>query len=139
MFEFLEKSPKAGGLYNKFLEKYGITHWHQYASTINCLGLYLKYRSTQKTKGNLKFSIQDLPSEMKNRISLSVLDNISIGIDEYVAYDSNDNKDRKNNVDYRMFRSRPLIKGKDGFYNPVNYQMICELMYNSLYFVLSEH
>lgn len=69
---------------------------------------------------------------------MSVLDNISIGIDEYVAYDSNDNKDRNNNVDYRMFRSRPLIKGKDGYYNPVNYQMICELMYNSLFFVLSE-
>lgn len=138
LFDFLEKSPKAGDLYKRFLKKYGITHWHQYASTINCLIFHLNICSKQEPKVNPKLSIQDFPSEMKNRISLSVLDNISIGIDEYVAYDSNDNKDRNNNVDYRMFRSRPLIKGKDGYYNPVNYQMICELMYNSLFFVLSE-
>lgn len=133
LFDFLEKSPKAGDLYKRFLKKYGITHWHQYASTINCLIFHLNICSKQEPKVNPKLSIQDFPSEMKNRISLSVLDNISIGIDEYVAYDSNDNKDRNNNVDYRMFRSRPLIKGKDGYYKPVNYQMICELMYNSLF------
>ena len=137
LFDFLETSSKAGDLYQKFLYEYGIVSWKEYVATIQCLIFHMKMCIKNKEKGNPSFSFDALPIGMKDRISLSVIEKISINIDDYVAFDAEDNKDRDNNVDYRRFRSCPLVKTKDGFFHPVNFQMICELIYNSLFFVLN--
>lgn len=138
LFAFLEKSPKSGDLYGKFLDYYGIQHWHEYVSTILGILSHLQLCSKKKVKNNPKFSLKEMPPILAKQLSSSVLKRISIGMEEYIAFDAIDKTDRNNNVDFRRFRECPLIIDAAGYYHPLNSEMICELLYNSLYFVLSK-
>ncbi|MCQ2345889.1 MAG: hypothetical protein MJZ82_03890 [Paludibacteraceae bacterium] len=138
LFTFLEKSPKSGDLYKKFLDYYGIRHWHEYVSTIMGILSHMQLCRENNKKRNPKFSLKEMSPILCRRLSLPVLEKLSIDMEEYIAFDAIDNRDRNNNVDYRRFRECPLIKDAAGYYHPINSQMICELLYNSLYFVLAK-
>lgn len=68
--------------------------------------------------------------------SPSLLEYLSINEDEYIPYLDDENASKVDlNVDYRKFRSKPFVKLKDGSgYLVINNQILCERLFNSLYF-----
>lgn len=67
-----------------------------------------------------------------------VLEELHLNIDENIAYNSDNKNDRNTNVDYRIFRSKPLVKDTENKYYVYNMQLLYEQLYNSIVFVLKE-
>lgn len=126
--EVLQKATKV------LFERWGIESWQQYYTTIFVI-------ATQ-TDGYIKNKANGLPIitsewiELNRKfLSQSLIDNLYIEEDEYIPYNDEDATKKELNVDYRRFRSKPLVKLKDGSgYVVINNQLICERLYNSLYF-----
>jgi hypothetical protein len=66
----------------------------------------------------------------------SLINHLYIDEEEYIpAQYSQVDKKKDVNIDYRRFRSKPFIRLKDGSgFIVVNMQLLCERLYNSLYF-----
>jgi len=71
--------------------------------------------------------------------SPSLVEYLSINEDEYTPYKDEECLSKEDlNVDYRRFRSKPFVKLKDGSgYVVINNQILCERLFNSLYFDFS--
>ena len=60
---------------------------------------------------------------------------LCIDEDEFIPYNDENAAKKELNVDYRRFRSKPFVKLKDGSgYVVINNQLLCERLFNSLYF-----
>ena len=61
---------------------------------------------------------------------------LSINEEEFIPYYNTGYEDNtKKNIDYRIFRARPIVKLKDSSgYVVINIQLLCERVFNSLYF-----
>ena len=59
---------------------------------------------------------------------------LTLPIDEVIPYSNEDNERREDNVDYRMFKAKPLIRVSDKTYYVYNLQLLLERTYNSLFF-----
>lgn len=68
--------------------------------------------------------------------SPSLVDYFSINEEEYIPYKEEEGFSKTElNIDYRRFRSKPFVKLKDGTgYVVINNQILCERLFNSLYF-----
>lgn len=119
---------------NVLFEDWGITSWQQYYTTLFIIA--------SETDGYIKRKDNGVPiispnwiEQNSEFISLSLLEHLYIDEEEYIAYNEEDVTPKELNVDYRKFRSKPLVKLKDGTgYVVINNQLICERLYNSLYF-----
>lgn len=56
-----------------------------------------------------------------------------------IPYINENNKNRDNNVDFRIFRSHPLVKISESEYFIYNLPLLCERLYNSMFFDLKEY
>lgn len=116
--------------------RWGITSWQQYVATL----MYLanKTEEYRKTQQGGVFTI-NLPKIKENDqtglFSDSLVDALSIGEDEYIPYNEPDIKPSAQNIDYREFRSKPFVRlNNQGEYTVINLQLLCERVFNSLYF-----
>lgn len=68
--------------------------------------------------------------------SPSLVNYFSINEEEYIPYKKEEGFSKTElNIDYRRFRSKPFVKLKDGTgYVVINNQILCERLFNSLYF-----
>lgn len=120
----------------KLLHEWGITSWQQYFSTITIIA----YQTDKYIKDNatglpiITESWVKLNQE-SGLLSLSLIENLSLEEDEYIPFNDNDFPGKDLNIDYRRFRSKPFVKLKDGTgYVVINNQLLCERLFNSLYF-----
>ena len=117
--------------------KWGINNWLQYLGTIVCLAYETDKYYQNKQKGLPIISLDKMRSNYDTKLfSPSLLENLSINEDEYIPYLYEENASKAElNVDYRRFRSKPFVKLKDeSGYLVINNQILCERLFNSLYF-----
>ena len=119
---------------DELFQKWRITSWQQYINT-----LYYVAHSTENYKKNLTGGVPILdPSKIQDEtgiFSATLIDALSIDEDEYIPFNEDDAENREQNVDYRVFRARPFIKLKnDKGYLVTNIELLCERIYNSLFF-----
>lgn len=117
--------------------KWGINNWLQYLGTIVCLAYETDKYYQNKQTGLPIISLDKIKSNYDTKLfSPSLLENLSINEDEYIPYLYEENASKAElNVDYRRFRSKPFVKLKDGSgYLVINNQILCERLFNSLYF-----
>ena len=134
LINFIPKNEVLQKATEVLFERWGIESWQQYYTTIFVI-------ATQ-TDGYIKNKANGLPIitsewiELNRKfLSQSLIDNFYIEEDEYIPFNDEDATKKELNVDYRRFRSKPLVKLKDGSgYVVINNQLICERLYNSLYF-----
>lgn len=68
-------------------------------------------------------------------LSASLLEHLSIKEDEYIPINDEVHSQKDLNIDYRRFRAKPFVKLKDDTgYIVINNQLLCERLFNSLYF-----
>ena len=89
-------------------------------------------------KGLLPVKTEMFAKDVKHLVNENVLVKKTLGTAEYIPYDSIDNEDRNNNIDYRLFRSKPIVKDKNGDSYLYNLQVIVEQLYNSVVFFLKD-
>lgn len=138
LFEFLEKTSNTNDLYGNFLKEYEIMHWKEYVSTIYCILGIIHFAQNSSVKYNPAFNIDMLPQEVLDKISKTVLNKLSLNVEDTIPFDSDDYYNRDNNIDYRVIRSYPIIVDKDKNYYVINSQILCEQLYNSMYFILKK-
>ena len=115
-------------------DNWDIKSWQQYYTTLFIIADQTDGYIKRKDNGVPIITI-DWIELNKKFISFSLIDNLSINEDEYIPYNDNDASKRELNIDYRRFRSKPLVKLKDGSgYVVINNQLVCERLYNSLFF-----
>lgn len=130
--EILNKASKV------LFERWGITSWKQYVATL----MYLANQTEEYRKEqHVGVPIINLPrlkaGDKTGLFSDTLVDALSIDEDEYIPFEEPDVKQADQNVDYRAFRSRPFVRfKKEGEYAVINIQLLCERVFNSLYFDL---
>jgi hypothetical protein len=122
---------------DKLLADWGLSSWKQYYTTIVWLA--------KKTDDYFKEYQSGVPiiqldkmvrNDETGLLAKSLIEHLYIDEDEYIPTDYCQTKNKKDvNIDYRRFRSKPFIKLKDGSgFIVINIQLLCERLYNSLYF-----
>lgn len=135
--EFLTNHPQCKNALNLFFQKMGIKSMDEYSKTwMSLVVLSMDYQK-KKIKACPIFDYYSLKDE-DSLISKNVLDNLSIDITETIAYNAEDAESRDDNVDYRTFRSRPLVRIKDGQYLIYSLHLLLERLYSSLFFDIKD-
>lgn len=119
------------------LNDYGIENWLQYFATI----LFLAYETDNYYKHKLNGIPIINPENIKHNdqtglFSPNLIDHLCIDEDDYIPYTNDDGaEEREYNIDYRRFRAKPFVRLKNGAgYVVINNQLLCERLFNSLYF-----
>lgn len=135
--EFIETYPACGKAKETFYKSAGITKMSDYAKT--WLALFTLEFEYQKKQGK-GCPILDLNrlQDVDDTLNIAVLDFLSINLNEHILYNNTKIKTRDNNVDYRVFRSCPLIKIDDNKYIIYCFPILVERLYNSLFFDLKD-
>lgn len=134
--EFLEDNDKIALTRDKWLQSIGIDSYVDYARTIYGL-LALDMDFTKNHPKGCPFLDLDVSVDKNNLLSVAVIKYLAIQWDEVISMDSAVG-DRNNNIDYRVFRSHPLIKLSDGHYVIFNRQILAECLYNNMFFELKK-
>ena len=119
------------------LNDYGIENWMQYYATI----LFLAYETDYYYKHKLNGIPIINPDNIKHNdqtglFSRNLIDHLCIDEDDYIPYTNDDGAEKREyNIDYRRFRSKPFVRLKNrAGYVVINNQLLCERLFNSLYF-----
>ena len=120
----------------RVLSDWGIESWQPYYTTIVIIAHQTDKYYKDKANGVPIISPQWLEqNEESGFLSPSLMDHLCIHEDEYIPYNEEDAEKREWNIDYRRFRSKPFVKLKNGTgYVVINNQLLCERLFNSLYF-----
>lgn len=114
--------------------RWGITSWQQYYTTLFIIAAETD-RYIQRKDNGVPIITPAFIKENQKFLSSSLIEQMIIEEDEYIPYVDEDAEKKEWNVDYRKFRSKPFVKLKDGSgYVVINNQLICERLYNSLFF-----
>lgn len=119
-------------------ERWGITSWKQYVATL----MYIANQTEIYRKEHLNgVPIINLPklkaSDETGLFSDTLVDVLSINENAYIPFEEPGVKEADLNIDYRAFRSKPFVRFKNkGEYAVINIQLLCERVFNSLYFDL---
>jgi hypothetical protein len=115
---------------------WGITSWEEYFATI----VFLAHETeTYRKEQQIGLPILNLHNAINNDqtglLSPSLIRHLCIDENEYIPYDYLVDNTIEMNIDYRIFRSKPLVKLKEKEeYVVINIQLLCERLFNSLYF-----
>lgn len=132
---FLEENNIGNRLRDSFLQKSSIFSFKYYIQTlVSLVALYLN-KKAENLKGGPILYLDKIKDET-GFLHKEVCDFLAIDVDKFIPYSSEDNTQRDNNVDYREFRAHPLIKIGNGEFIIYNLQLLCERIYNSLFFDL---
>lgn len=135
--EFLEIHPKCANARELFLQKMDIKSMEEFSRTWMLLvTLSMNYQKTG-IKACPIFDYYKLKDE-DHLISKTVLDNLSIDITATIEYNAEDTESRDDNVDYRIFRSHPLVKVGNGQYLIYSLHLLLERLYSSLFFDIKD-
>lgn len=115
--------------------RWGITSWKQYVATLMYLANQTEeYRKSQRGGVPIIQLHRIKLNDETGLFSETLVDALSIDEDEYIPYEDSENKSIQN-IDYRIFRSKPFVRFKNKCdYAVINNQLLCERIFNSLYF-----
>ena len=117
--------------------RWGITSWQQYYTTLFIIASETDGYITRRDNG-VPIITNNWIQENPRFLSPSLIEHLSIDENEFIPYNDDSAAKKKLNVDYRKFRSCPFVKLKDGSgYVVINNQLVCERLYNSLFFDFS--
>ena len=121
-----------------FLE-WGIKSWQPYYTTIVCIAYETNKYITNNRSGVPIITPNWIASNQEiGFLSASLIEHLSIDEDAFLPFNEVDVEGKALNVDYRHFRSKPFVKLKDGSgYVVINNQLLCERLFNSLFFDFS--
>ena len=120
-----------------FYKSMKITKMSDYAKTwLALIALDFEYQKKQE-KGCPVIDLNIL-EDIDGTLNIPVLDFLSINLNKHIPYSNTEIKNRDNNVDYRVFRSHPLIKIDDNKYIIYCFPILIERLYNSLFFDLKD-
>lgn len=135
--EFIPKNAVLTKASEILFSKWGISSWKEYWATIIMLANDTEKYRKERQKGLPIINIQNLEDNDETGLFMSSLVySLSISVEDYVAYeDIGNGYDREQNIDYRIFRSKPFVKlsNRQG-YVVSNIELLCERLFNSLYF-----
>lgn len=116
--------------------RWRIGHWNQYFATILWLCNETNRYKEDRGLGVPIINVDQLTANDTTKLFSPILvDSLSVDVNEYLPYeDDGDTDGRTLNVDYRRFREKPFVRIGDGNYIVINNQLLCERLYNSLYF-----
>ena len=135
--KFIETYPACDKAKETFYKSAGITKMSDYVKTwLALIVLDFEYQKKQE-KGCPVIDLNRL-QDVDGTLNIPVLDFLSINLNEHISYSNTEIKSRDNNVDYRIFRSRPLIKISDKKYIIYCFPILVERLYNSLFFDLKD-
>ncbi|QFQ12195.1 hypothetical protein C7Y71_003690 [Pseudoprevotella muciniphila] len=134
---FIENYPKCANAHELFLQKMGINSMDEYSKTWGALVTLSMDYLKSGVKACPVFDYNQLKDE-HHLISKPVLDNLCIDITATIPYDAEDAESRDNNVDYRNFRSHPLVRVDDGKYLIYSLHLLLERLYSSLFFDIKD-
>lgn len=135
--EFIETYPACDKAKETFYKSVGITKMSDYAKTwLALVALDFEYQKKQE-KGCPVIDLNRL-QDVDGTLNIPVLDFLSVNLNEHISYSNAEIKSRDDNVDYRIFRSRPLIKISDKKYIIYSFPILVERLYNSLFFDLKD-
>ena len=135
--DFIETYPACDKAKETFYKSVGITKMSDYAKTwLALIALDFEYQKKQE-KGCPVIDLNSI-QDVDGTLSIPVLDFLSINLNEHIPYSNIEIKNRDNNVDYRVFRSRHLIKIDDNKYIIYCFPILVERLYNSLFFDLKD-
>ena len=121
----------------KLLHDWGIDSWQPYYTTIVIIASESDKYYKKKENGVPIIRPQWLEENKESGfLSPALMEHLYIDEDEYIPCNDEDAVKKELNVDYRRFRSKPFVKmKKDGSgYVVINNQLLCERLFNSLYF-----
>ena len=124
----------------RLLSQWGISSWKEYFSTILFLAHETEKYRVNNPKGIPVINVEQISKrDQTGYFSPTLIENLSIDENEFIPYDENGNAyQRDNNIDYRIFRSKPFVKLENSSdYVIVNIQLLCERLFNSLFFDFS--
>ena len=123
----------------KLFSDWGIDCWQQYFTTILCIAAETDKYIVNNKKGLPVITPEWIAlNEKSGFLSSSLIDYLSIDEDAYLPYEEEMEEIKDLNIDYRHFRSKPFVKFKDGSgYVVINNQLLCERLFNSLFFDFS--
>jgi hypothetical protein len=118
-------------------KNWGISSWQQYYTTIFVIA-HETDKYIQRKGNGVPIITLDWIERNQRFLSLSLIEQLFIDEEEYIPFNDDDAIKKDWNIDYRRFRSKPFVKLKDGSgYVVVNNQLVCERLYNSLFFDFS--
>lgn len=128
---FLEEYEGAKDLMNGILKKLKIDNLDEFLYTVTSLvAFYVEDKSSQMLR---------LDTNKAYMFNEGICNFLSIGKNEVYAssiQDENERNNRNLNLDYRVFRSHPLIKMEEGCYIVFSVPVLCERLYNGFVFDL---
>lgn len=137
LLDFIPSNEVMNKATKRKLNDYGIENWLQYFATI----LFLAYETDNYYKHKLNGIPIINPENIKHNdqtglFSPNLIDHLCIDEDDYLPYTNDDGaEEREYNIDYRRFRAKPFVRLKNGAgYVVINTQLLCERLFNSLYF-----
>lgn len=111
---------------------WGIDNWQQYYSSIFVIA---KETDTLRKEKGVQVISPDWIERNKSFVSLSFINHLSINEEDYIPFADDVVSQNELNIDYRKFRGKPFVKLKDGSgFVVINNQLLCERLFNSLYF-----
>ena len=115
-------------------DKWGIKSWKEYFGTLMYLANETNKYYVNSLHGFPIINVRKISEHCEEGLfSSSLVEEMSIGVDEYIPCEENENL-RSLNADYRQFRAKPFIKISEDEYAAINIELVCERIYNSLYF-----
>lgn len=133
---FLSYSGDASIILKNFCKKVGISSIKEYLQTVlSLIAIYINQKKAN-SRACPRLCLESI-DDQTGFLHKEVCDYLSLDIKAYISSDSIDYT-RDNNVDYREFRSHPLIKIEDGCYIIYSLPLLCERLYNSLFFDFKE-
>lgn len=120
----------------KLLHDWGMDSWQPYYTTIVIIASETDKYYKKKENGVPIIRSQWLEENKDSGfLSPALMEHLCIDEEEYIPYNDEDATKKELNIDYRRFRSKPFVKLKDGSgYVVINNQLLCERLFNSLYF-----
>ena len=127
-FRLLENKPEYKSLLQGFNERYRIQNWREYVKTIFSVYAVHAVKGEEYIPGDLTIDTDSLMTQ-------TVLEELSISSDiDVIPYTSVDEYDKQGNSDYRIFRSKPLFRLKNGDYVVYSKPLLVDRLYGGLYF-----
>ena len=140
LIDYIPKNPVLLKASERLLSQWGISYWKEYFSTILFLAHETEKYRVNNPKGIPVINVEQISKrDQTGYFSPTLIENLSIDENEFIPYDENGNAyQRDNNIDYRIFRSKPFVKLENSSdYVIVNIQLLCERLFNSLFFDFS--
>lgn len=122
LFKFCHKNKKFEFLLDNFLEKYNCKCWQEYILSLSRMFVI----DNNKHFTTIKLEETDL-TYAHDKI---IFDHLSIDVNEYISF--------KDNMDYIVFRDKPLIRTDKNSYQVINPYFLSERIYNSIRFDLKK-